>query len=277
VPQRVTAGVLTWRSPRTLARTLASYRRHGLDDLLDQRLVLVQERGGEEARIARSFGWSPIVEEANIGIGAAYARLIEMTTSEYFLFLECDWRIVRDPREQLAASTSLLGTNGIEVVRLRSVERPGFPLGMLRFQNREDLHPEWLIECIFYEPEPWRVFPGVIAERVENGVPFAVASSAHASWTNNPHLVRTAFIQPLVRSWQDQLGNLETSIDAVWADLPVAVAHAPGLFTHSRVDGPAINVRGVRYHADQRFRWWTRRARRWHRRRATRATGSARH
>jgi hypothetical protein len=46
------------------------------------------------------------------------------------------------------------------------------------------------------------------------------------------------------------------------------VAHAPGLFTHRRIDGPAINRRGLRYHVDQRFRWWTRGLRRHDPRRA---------
>lgn len=262
VPHRVTGAVLTWRSPRTLQRSLSSYRKRGLDRLLHQRLVLVQEGGGEEAEIARSFGWEAIVEDTNIGIGPAYARLVGCASAELFLFLECDWLLTEDPRRQMAASADLIMLGKAEVVRLRSTRRPGFPLGMLRFQNRENLHPEWLIESVFYDPQPWRSFHGLIRRVVQGGVEFAMAGTAHAAWTNNPHLVSTSFVRRLLGECGERLGNLESAIADQWGEMDVQVAHAPGLFTHHRVDGPPINRRGLRYHADQRFRWWTRNLRR---------------
>ena len=262
VPHSVTGAVLTWRSPRTLERSLASYQRHGLDCMLQQRLVLVQEGGDQEAAIARSFGWEVITEERNIGIGPAYARLVERTGTELFLFLECDWLLTASPQRQIAASADLLTLGTVHAVRLRSTKRPGFPLGMLRFQNREELHPEWLIESVFYDREPWRSFPGVIDRLVYGGIEFAVTGVAHASWSNNPHLVTTSFVQRLLGDRGGETGNLETTVAAQWVNLEARVAHAPGLFTHSRVDGPAINKRDLRYHVDQRVRWWTRHLRR---------------
>lgn len=224
--------------------------------------MFIQEAGAEESALARARGWCSIESEANVGIGAAYAKLLDSVTSEYFLFLECDWVLEEPAHEQITASLELLESGGADLVRLRSTRRPGFPLGVLRFQNREHLHPEWLLESCFYEPTPWTVFPTAISEIRVRGTSFAVSTSTHAAWTNNPHLASADFLRNFVDPTAAPVGNLETTLAQRWAELRPTVAQAPGLFSHRRLDGPAINRRGVRYHLDQRFRWSTRSIRR---------------
>lgn len=258
----LTGAVLTWKSPATLRSTLTSYRKRGLDRLLDQRLVLVQEGGPREISIAEEFGWTAIAPSENLGIGGGYQRLLNECDTSHFLFLECDWKLSGDPASQITASVDLIDRGCAAVVRLRSTTRPGFPLGVLRIQNREQLHPDWLIESVFYEPQPWRVFPRHIQAHDHKAVRFALARPVNAGWSNNPHLARTEYLRALLAQDSAHSTNIENAVTAGSYGDGVLIAHAPGIFTHARLDGPAINVRGLKYNFDQRFRWATRGIRR---------------
>nr|WP_272210365.1 hypothetical protein [Marinicella sp. W31]MDC2876238.1 hypothetical protein [Marinicella sp. W31] len=80
--------VLTWKSPRTLERTLRSLQPVG--DLFSQRTVVCQEGSPEEMDIARRYDFEPVATEKNLGIQEGLARCAESLSSERILIVESD-------------------------------------------------------------------------------------------------------------------------------------------------------------------------------------------
>ena len=206
----------------------------------------------------------------NIGIGPAYRALVEAATTEFILFLECDWRLTGDsPVEHVEAALSLIRRGSADVVRLRSRTRPGWPVNETQFQNRELSYPRWLLGSALYEPRPERLFPGLI--RDEEG--WLLASSQYANWTNNPHLARRSFVVDHVLPWCGEAGiQLEGLIDEYWDNGGFKVAQGRGLFTHERLDGPRFRAQSL----TSRIGYWPRIALRRHLRRIVASRGGAR-
>ena len=166
-------------------------------------------------------------------------RLLEASTQEYSLFLECDWRLVSHrSRSILTDAMAILERGSADVIRLRSRSNPGNPLWFLEHQNHELDHPASVLDSVYWERHPDRIFEQVT--RLDDlRHSWYCAPAAYAGWTNNPHLARTDWLRDVLGPFSDAGGiGLEHTIEAWWASQPYRVAQGPGLFTHDRRDGP---------------------------------------
>lgn len=234
----LTVGILSWKAPTTLVRTLQSYKDSGLLNYPNQIFIFFQEVSGRDKEIARRFGLKYYSSEINLGIAGGYREMLKYVKTDNYLFLEDDWFIREDKYSQvipiLQDAERLLHT--ADVIRLRNRRKPGDPLWTYQFKRHELEHPECLLDCVH-----WREDPQVISPLITNTEgKWYLASSQNAGWTNNPHMVRTSWVEKYLLP---RLGHhdIETDICKWWPTSNFKVMQGEGLFTHNR----AFNVRGI--------------------------------
>lgn len=245
-----TLAALSWRSPRTITQSLASWDVLATTRSCVQRLAYVQEQDTADVQAVRRHGFEAVGDANNIGIGPAYRELLDRATGEFFVFLECDWRLTRhrDAVAHLQRAAWLIQQDEVQLVRLRSRRRPGWPINPSQLQNRELAHPYWLLDMSLWEPRPERIYPEHLTRLDALGERWVVAAAQHAGWTNNPHIARTDWLREHVRPFTTGPGTaFEGLIDAHWSSLPIRVAQGRGLFTHDRVDGPGHRDRSLHH------------------------------
>jgi hypothetical protein len=233
----LTVSMVSFRSPLTLAATLASYVEHGLLEVAAERRIVLQEPVPDQVTWATHFGFKAVVVDGNIGVGRSCGELISRCTTEYILFLEEDWLLV-EPRavveSQLASGIQLLQAEPRGVVRYRHRWDYGEPLYSLQFRGREQEHLTHLGECIHWREHPDRDFPDLITKLRVGEHDFYRLSSRNSCYTNNPVLYRTDFASEILLPFC--FDDLEKPIQPWWEQQDFAVFSAPGLFRHSRVD-----------------------------------------
>jgi hypothetical protein len=238
-----TIAALSWASPATTARSLASWAPLYNSGACAERLIYFQERTELETALARQHSFEPLGDSQNVGIAPAYRKMLDRAQGSHFIFLECDWRLVHASRaaRHARAALDLIESQEAAVVRLRSRTRPGWPVNPSQLQNKELTYPYWLLDSTFWEPHPERIFPNHLRRLEVGGEDWVLAPARYAGWTNNPHVARVDWLVEHVRPFTRESGKVfEGVIDAHWRELPVDVAQGRGLFTHSRIDGPGF-------------------------------------
>lgn len=223
----MTIAVLSLGAERTLENSLSSYSRFGLCNYDTECIVLLQNGTKDQQSICYHYGFKPITIPVNLGIAQGYRRLLEEATGKFFLFLENDWELLRNPLEQLLEAKELI-QDGVDVVRFRDRENPGNPLWTRQFKDREYERKTHMLDSIHWtDPDRFKEI-----DRVGN---FYVTSSMYANWTNNPHMAKTSF---LIENILPRLGSgdLERDIQSWWEVQDFMVAQGEGLFTHNRLD-----------------------------------------
>ena len=113
----IALAAVTFRSPLSLARSLASWRRAGLLDLVDERMLFVNRGAAGDAgadadfaaelALARDFGFDVYTAgdefDGNVMAGPALAYLAGNASADYVLFVEKDFAVARE-REGEAGS-----------------------------------------------------------------------------------------------------------------------------------------------------------------------------
>lgn len=225
----LTIGILSWGQHETLINTLRSYRNWGLLFRPDvEYLIFFQEISEKDKEIADLYGFECFGVSKNIGIAGGYRKLVEATTSEFFLFLENDWELLRHPWSQLLSAQTALATREFDVVRFRHRTRPGNPLWTRQFEGNEMSRPEHLLDCVHWVDEPTQ-FDQIFYSR-----PFWYTTSRYANWTNNPTMFRTRFLEKYILP---RMGNRDVELDIQrwWQEQDFWVAQGEGLFTHNRL------------------------------------------
>jgi len=227
----LTLAVLSWRAHRTLTNTLESYKIFGLDKLADQKIIYFQEMDPrKDVSIANKYGYSYIGSHNNVGIAAAYKRLVENSTGRHFLFLENDWVLIDTPDEQIYKGRKILDRGYADVIRYRHRKYPGHPLWTLQFQGCELDHPTHILDALHWHEKP-DSFKG-ISKGFED---FYYANATNANWTNNPTMFRTDWLKDNV---VPRIGNRDVEVDMQqWWEhqYQIHVAQSDGLFTHRRI------------------------------------------
>lgn len=225
----MTIAVLSWGATETLSNTLESYKRFGLDQLDGDKVIFFQEYSKEDRTIAKNFGWNSFGSPENIGIAEAYKLLVTYASGDLFLFLENDWELIEEPREEMQDAAEMLRHNMLDVARFRSRDKPGNPLWSRQYQGNEYSRPEYLLDCVYWEKNPLK-FP----EITQPMYPWYAAKARHANWTNNPTMFRTDWLRETI---VDRIvGDVEVSLQPWWKDQDYMVGQSWGLFTHNRLD-----------------------------------------
>jgi hypothetical protein len=120
-------GVLSWRAPQTLARSLESYAREGFLDAFEQRVIYFSDISDQDRELARRYGFE-FAGGPNGGIGVGMQLLAESMRSEYVLLLQNDNPLVEPPGfaiEHIREAVPLIAEGRADLVRMRHRWRVG--------------------------------------------------------------------------------------------------------------------------------------------------------
>lgn len=230
--------ILSWKTGKTLRNTLKSYQKYGLLEMIDDIVILFQEVSESDKKLADQYNIRYIGLQDNIGIGKGMKKLAENAACENILFLEHDFELIEDKAtvfSRLKSGLEMLD-NGFDVVRYRSRNTPGYPLISIRHKGNElDYYDDWhectsphLLESLHWL-DPASEFPDKIQKQGE----YFVTTSRWANWTNNPYLVRKAFLLETVIPFSGETASLERNIAAWWVKQNFRIAQGEGLFKHN--------------------------------------------
>jgi hypothetical protein len=234
----ISIGILSWHSGQVLVDTLTTYYENGLFDMVNDVTILFQEFNEQDYQIAKHFGLDVIGMNSNIGIGKAFIKLTENAQSEYVLVLEHDWNLIENKEVThwtLKRSIEAM-KNGLDVVRLRHREKPGYPHFSFRHIGNELTYYDEEIGCTsphlldsVHWCDPSVDFPDKIKKTEE----MFYTTSRYGNWTNNPCLYKKQFYLDVVRPFAGEGIGLEGNISKWWAQQNYNVGQAYGLFMHN--------------------------------------------
>ncbi|WP_196801211.1 glycosyltransferase family 2 protein [Thioalkalivibrio sp. AKL19] len=255
--------VLTWKAPRTLARTLDTLA--PLFPMFTERLVVCQEAQPEEMKIASRAGFQAVPLSENLGIQGGLKAAVQAATTQRVLLLENDCGFVGGAgivADVLDRADQLMALSDVRFVKMQAMPDPPrrrffrnwrFRNGQLNRRFAAFLRPEnadgVLSEAVVF-PRPDLLAPRAI-EAVGDGL--FLTDSRFAVWSNRAnYLAKNFFLNELLpfaeanptRRHCNGLPELEHRINAPFRRwwwrrnrFPLLVAH-PGFFDHTRVDRP---------------------------------------
>lgn len=229
----MTVAMLSWGSHNTLIQTLESYKKFGLNNLDEDRIIFFQQFSDEDFHIATTYGWMPFGSDTNVGIAEGYKALVDAAEGENFLFLENDWELIRDPNVRFMEAEWFLESGYADVIKLRDRRQPGNPLWSRQFAGNEVLAPQYLLDSVHWDEYPER-FDNISKVQYITVDPWWSTTSRYANWSNNPHMAKTQFLK-------DNLlprigGDIEQQLQPWWQEQDFVVVQGEGLFTHNRID-----------------------------------------
>ncbi|MEC8858918.1 MAG: hypothetical protein VYE29_02835 [Pseudomonadota bacterium] len=236
--------ILSWQSHQTLKATLESYRRNGLLDITDDKLIYFQQISKKDIKIAEQYGLQYYGSGKNIGIGAAYRFLAERARHPYILYLQNDFQLIQDVKNdpsELTDGIQLLSQHEIDVVLYRSRSRPGEPNWATdNVRGNEERWQSHLFNSLYWMEKPEQAYPDKILRNASKPN-FLQTTARHMNYTDNPALYR--------RDWLlETLGDYFTAndphditwpervIQPWWEMQDFRIAQAEGLFEHIRLD-----------------------------------------
>ena len=149
---------MTWNSPLSLCESLESWKISGLLDLSNDINCLIQysEKKNEEVNVCKEYNINYIVLNDNIGISSGIKKLVEISKNKYFLFLECDWRNIKNndiTKNMINTIIKELDDDNFDVCRLRNLKYPGHPIHYSIHAKNPSLDSE-LYLCTHYLNKP---------------------------------------------------------------------------------------------------------------------------
>ena len=258
----ITIGIVCWKSPQTITSTLDSYKKNGLFELV-RPVIYIQERTPKYEGIARNHGIQQILGTSeNLGILQAFIALIEATHTKYFIFAECDFKLIHDKattEKVLGEAIRLIEEKNVKIVRLRDRKHPGDPMIAQLMAGVGEMGPEernthsypqdfpYKLESVMFLDDPDKAFPNVFKVVDYSSRWYTCPEEGCAPWSNNIFIAPTAFMKqtvlPLLKKRpgvnatgrnDDVFGKLETYLIGHLKNY--TVAQGPGLFTHERHD-----------------------------------------
>jgi len=259
-PAALSVGVLSYRAPETLARTLESYKAGELAACAGECCVFFNAMTQADEELCARYGWRCAGSPENLGLLGGTDALARAMTGDYLLMLQNDCPLIADAaftRTYLAEATALIASGQADIVRCRSRTQPGqgFADGkkFARYHGagllpaiRRLLRPVKARRAIGRAPyaisDAERRFPAYI-ERKGN---FLVVDSSVINFTDQPFLIARPFMLELL-DWAkahpkkrtlNGFQVLEINLNTHWWRAQhFKVAVGEGLFTHARLDG----------------------------------------
>lgn len=118
----VGVGILSWKSHKTLEKSLQSYEKIGFKNFFDEVKIIFQEISDEDKKLAEKYGYDYVGIEKNVGIQGGHNLICENLDTDYILVLENDNPIVEPldiVNRRLLTSLKLLENDTIDIMRLR--------------------------------------------------------------------------------------------------------------------------------------------------------------
>ena len=265
----IALGVVTYRAPESLRHSLESWRRSGLLDLVDERMVFANDPSAVDVALAKEFGldfYATGEFGGNVMIGGAVTYLVGNATADYLLLLEKDFPFApevegnaHNSMREIFAGVQLLSRGVADIYRLRGAldfpsegyrdcchnECPGY--SRWASKGRWVDHQNYL--SIYCEPNVVNISRGRAAQcAAEPSAPDVFCySSSDSAYSNNPTLISRAWYTKTLRDWTlsrlDKLQfnnhDFEESVTESWLGWspPARIcASKRGLFRHYEVD-----------------------------------------
>jgi len=249
-PLDLTIGILSWKGNRTLKRSLKSYRKSGLLGLAKNIIIFDNEHSASISKYIKNNSDIVVLSKDNLGIAPAIKILIDITQTEYFLFLENDWVCVEEELvvvSRIKQGLSLLENGECDVVKYRHRLNYGEPLLSRKFHEGRELDsPEHLLDTMHWLPHPDLRFPEYIEllDISTNSENWYRAESSYANYTNNPSLYKTKFMKNLMSKFGGLDGiKLENEIANWWRQQDFNVVQGVGLFKHDPLQKNGHDIR----------------------------------
>lgn len=236
--------ILSWQSHKTLLATLESYKKHGLLDSCDDKLIFFQQISSKDIRIAKRYGLQYYGAGENIGIGAAYRYLAERARHPYILYLQNDFRLIHNVKtdaSELTDGIELLEKHDIDVVLYRSRQHPGEPNWAAdNVPGNEQRWQSHLFNALYWMDHPEQVYPDKI-QRNAAKPHFLQTTARYMNYTDNPALYRRDWLletlgDRFIANDPHDITWPERVIQPWWETQDFRIAQADGLFEHIRLD-----------------------------------------
>eukprot|EP00178_Gracilaria_changii_P021195 TRINITY_DN63089_c0_g1_i1.p1 TRINITY_DN63089_c0_g1~~TRINITY_DN63089_c0_g1_i1.p1 ORF type:complete len:1081 (+),score=176.54 TRINITY_DN63089_c0_g1_i1:94-3243(+) len=214
------------------------------------------------------------VSEENLPLGKAITKMVDLSSSEYVLLLEKDWKLIEPPditKSRLIDSKVLIDSGVADLVRHRHRHDPGVPLhALIMHQGREEsiLKQQANLLCFVHhwQEDPPNSYPGKGImhrcggpERNVDEEDVYCTPSKYCQWNNNPGLFRRKwFMDEIGREYLkqykiefDQHGIQSPFLDFeyytnwrsyAWADKNFTIAVGTGLFSHAESEHQYFNT-----------------------------------
>lgn len=258
-------GILSWRDRASLEHALNSYQAQNLLSLFDQTHVFFAEQAPEDHALAQRFGVPSSGADENLGILGGFEALASRFETDYILLVENDCPLIEsfsEAKAQIEASLRLLERGEVQVVRMRSLSKPGECFNAIdKYHKIHGSSRSAFINRLFrrkkarslvgispyVDEDPSAKFPHLIfntGEQSENGPIYRVRTK-HLNWTNQSIMIkRDFFLKNIIgyakthktRRRVNGFRNLEIELNSrYWRNNKWYVGMPRGLFTHQRV------------------------------------------
>lgn len=201
----ITIGYLSWKRHNILQQTLQSHKENGLFDLIppENRIIFFQEISQLDRNIADKYNLNTLGNKGNIGILNAFIELVQNCKTKYFIFCENDWFLTETKetcRNVLNDCTQILDDDRKNIIKLRHIKNPGYPL----YSRPHDIG-QWLnsdyhgfpykLESLSWLDYPNKHYkPGVLDE-IQYNHKWYSTTLEHQRWSNNIFIANTAFLK----------------------------------------------------------------------------------
>lgn len=220
IRKKIALAAVTWRAPLSLRNAMESWRRGGLLDIVDERMLFINSPTQEDYDIAKEYEFDVYITDehnGNIMAGPSIAYLVGNSTADYILFMEKDFVLSADRattmREMYTGIQHL--ARGVDVYRLRGkTDHPaeGMPDCCMQSDPPQcpynsawksggyfSDHMNWLF--IFCDPNIMEHSNGRLAycTREPNAPDAYCFTSGETNWSNNPVLFPKQWFDERIR------------------------------------------------------------------------------
>lgn len=223
----VTIGYLNWKRHSILSQTLSSHKSNGLFDLIkpQNRIIFFQELSKKDIDIANNFECAYLGDSNNNGILDGFIKLVEKSTTEYFIFSENDWYLIENKDvtiKILEDCIELLNGNLSDIVRLRHRKNPGNPLysqptNLDEWLQQDNTNFPYKLESLTWVDDPNNVYNNELKE-FNGNYKWYITTLNHQKWSNNIFIAKTSYLRnvvlPLIRSLSEN-NNVYTGLEDV--------------------------------------------------------------
>jgi len=235
-------GITSWKSYKTLKKTLDSYLNVGLFDFFDKSLIWFQDISEKDVDIAKEYKID-YAGGPNCGIAEGMRNLSKLLNTDFVLFLENDCAVIEDAGEikkQLTSALNLLEKRDIDIMRLRHRWEFGEGFSIHKYsryfplyeKDENFIHEEYINKApnfwkavrrffrsskaekllgrsVYFEKNPHELFSKYIKKDEENQM--FIIDSAVMNWTNQSVLCKKNFFLNVLMPYVDQYPCKRTS------------------------------------------------------------------
>ena len=212
--ENITIGYLTWKKHKHFEKTLKSHKDNGLFDLIPpkNRIVFIQELDDETIEVVKKYECNYIGNEKNIGMLEAYIELVENCKTEYFIFCENDFVLMKNTdvfnnfeiKKTLEDTINILKENKNSQVKLSNIKKPGYLVSRTKvhpiekFLIRDQNSFSFKIESFSWIDDPINFYKNTKIDTIQQNYKWYSLDLKHQDWSNHVHACCIKFSKEII-------------------------------------------------------------------------------